>query len=237
MYFYRPLTTIKAITFDLDDTLYDNTQCIADAEVAMITFMQQFLGLQHITAMQFKQIKQQLLQEQPEIYHDVITWRSAAIKRLLNIKHIPASQVERITEQTMHNFIIWRHKITVPAPSIQLLDYLAKKYPLAVITNGNVEVDKINIQHYFQFSLRGGPDGRAKPFPEMFHIAAKRLHIAPQHILHIGDNLITDVAGAVDCGMQACWINVIGSDIFQQSDAQILPHVEIAQLSELYNLL
>lgn len=237
MHFYRPLKNIKAITFDLDDTLYDNSQCIAEAEATMADYLKHYSGLQHITEASFKAQKQQILQYHPEIYHDVVLWREETIKYILTVNQIPTAKIASITTAVMDKFIFWRHKIDVPKTSFDVLDYLAEKYPLAVITNGNVEVSKIKLDNYFQFSLRGGPDGRSKPFSDMFHLASLQLGIAPENILHIGDNLITDVAGAINHGMQACWLNVVGLDIFQQSDASVLPNVEIRQLSALYNLL
>ncbi|CCK16965.1 2-haloalkanoic acid dehalogenase [Cronobacter universalis NCTC 9529] len=40
MYFYRPLGAIAALTFDLDDTLYDNRPVIARTEQETLAFMQ-----------------------------------------------------------------------------------------------------------------------------------------------------------------------------------------------------
>ena len=118
-----------------------------------------------------------------------------------------------------------------------LLTKLATKVPLAVITNGNVDVNKIGLSDYFQFSLRGGADGRSKPFPEIFNLAINKLAVPAGNILHVGDNLLTDVNGAINNGLLACWINIFNQDIFHLSDARCLPHIEISQLSELENLL
>ena len=58
---------------------------------------------------------------------------------------------------------------------------------MGVITHGNVEIAKIGLGDYFQFSLRGGPDGRSKPFPEIFELASQKLNVPAHHILHVGD--------------------------------------------------
>ncbi len=60
---------------------------------------------------------------------------------------------------------------------------------------------------YFEFVLRAGPHGRAKPFSDMYHLAADKLNLPLGEILHVGDDLTTDVAGALRAGLQACWIN------------------------------
>lgn len=40
MIFYRTLMPFQVMSFDLDDTLYDNTQVIANAEAEFIRFVQ-----------------------------------------------------------------------------------------------------------------------------------------------------------------------------------------------------
>lgn len=238
MHFYRALNSIQALTFDLDDTLYDNSPFMIKAVDEMMITITQVDGLQDLQLNEFNKIKHDVLIEQPDIYHDVIAWRIATIQTLLRLKGIKdQSQLNQITDDSMNSFIFWRNKVVVPQDSYDILAALAEKYPLAVITNGNADIDKIGLQDYFQFSLRGGADGLSKPFADMFTLAAKQLNLAAKNILHVGDNLITDVQGAINSGMQACWINIADIDIYQQAEASVLPHVEIKQLSELKNLL
>ena len=71
----------------------------------------------------------------------------------------------------MEEFIEWRHKIDVPAESIEVLNRLKDRYPLSVITNGNVIATRIGFEH-FQLSLHGGEQGRAKPHQDLFHQTA-----------------------------------------------------------------
>lgn len=238
MHFYRSLKPVKALTFDLDDTLYDNTPFMARAEKAVIESLQQQANLPHIKFEDFSKVKNAILLDEPDIYHDVLIWRVAAIKLFLTIHGMTDKiRQQKITDIVMTNFISERNKITVPQSTLDTLANLAQKYPLAVITNGNAEIDKIGLTSYFKFSLRAGPDGLAKPFVDMFQIAADRLSVPIENILHVGDYLYADVQGAINSGMQSCWLNITDSDIYQNNDATLLPHVEIKQLSELNNLL
>lgn len=237
MHIYRPLQPIKAITFDLDDTLYDNVPVIKKAELALIQKLQTINGLAHLTLDRFNQLKQHMREIDPDIYHDVVAWRIMTLRYLFAKINLSASQIDENVQDMMAHFTYWRHQIDIPANIHQLLNCLAKRVPLAVITNGNVEVVKIGIDHYFEFSLRGGIDGRSKPYPDIFTLAAKKLAVSPANILHVGDNLYTDVMGAIDAGMQACWLNLTGKNIYYQADRQVLPHVEITDLAALENLL
>lgn len=238
MHFYRSLSPIKALTFDLDDTLYDNGPFLTKAVEQMMAVITQIDGLQNVELKEYNQVKQDVLIAQPQIYHDVLVWRMEAIRALLRLKGIKDKAIiEKIIEDAMNSFIFWRNKVVVPQASLDTLAILAKKYPLAVITNGNADINKIGLSDYFQFYLRGGEDGLSKPFTDMFITAAKQLNLPAEQILHVGDNLTADVQGAINSGMQACWINIPQINIYQQSDARVLPHVEINQLSELKNLL
>ncbi|MBX4308818.1 HAD-IA family hydrolase, partial [Mycobacterium tuberculosis] len=74
-----------------------------------------------------------------------------------------------------------------------------------------------------RFGLRAGPEGRSKPCADMYHLAAERLNVPLGQILHVGDDLTTDVAGAIRCGMQACWIKPQGADLMHTADSRLLP--------------
>lgn len=237
MHFYRSLAPIKAITFDLDDTLYDNSMVVEAAEDALIKTLQSYDALRDLTLEKFNSEKQRVLNNNHEIYHDVIEWRIKTIDAILQKKQFPQITIPSIIDAAMNSFVTWRHKIAIPSTSYELLAYLANKYPLAVISNGNVEIDRIGMGDYFQFALRGGADGRSKPFPEIFQLASEKLAIPIGQILHVGDSLLADVDGALLSGMQSCWLNITHHDIKHLSDARRLPHIAITQLSELYNLL
>jgi len=47
--------------------------------------------------------------------------------------------------------------------------------------------------------------GRSKPAPEIFNHLADAAGVRPAEILHIGDNQVADVRGALNAGLQARW--------------------------------
>lgn len=238
MKFYRPLRDIKAITFDLDDTLYDNYPVIRKTTEASHAALQAFHpALRAITPEDIAASRSQLRASEPEIYHDVSEWRRRSVEHVMCQAGLTPSEAAAGATQVMDVFHQWRSQVDMPAETHDTLNALAKKVPLVAITNGNAQPEKLGLAHYFQFSLRAGPDGRAKPWLDMYQLAAQRLNIAPEHILHVGDDLTTDVAGAIRFGMQACWINLREGNLMQIEDARLLPHVEISQLASLTSLL
>ena len=68
MHCYRPINPIQAITFDLDDTLYDNVPHMEQALNAMMKEIQKVDGLQQATLSEFDQIKHALTIDDPSIY-------------------------------------------------------------------------------------------------------------------------------------------------------------------------
>nr|WP_105570508.1 5-amino-6-(5-phospho-D-ribitylamino)uracil phosphatase YigB [Cronobacter sakazakii] len=238
MYFYRPLGAIAALTFDLDDTLYDNRPVIARTEQETLAFMQRYHPrLSAFTAADLHRVRTALRQQEPEIYHDVTEWRRRAIEQVMLEAGLSAHEASEGANEAMLNFARWRSRIEVPEENLEALQQLAKKWPLVAITNGNAEPEQFGLGGLFQFVLRAGPHGRAKPYSDMYHLAAQKLGVAPEAILHVGDDLTTDVAGAIRSGVQACWINLLDGDLMQIDDSRLLPHLEISRLASLTSLI
>ncbi|AJI94803.1 HAD hydrolase, IA, variant 1 family protein [Yersinia ruckeri] len=238
MHFYRPLNSIAAITFDLDDTLYDNRPVISRTEQESVAFLQQYHpNLRHLVAADFQRSRAELLSSDPDIYHDVTQWRWQALKLGLTRQGLGESEASNGADAAMENFALWRSRIYVPPATHDTLAALSERFPLVAITNGNADPAACGLSRYFQFVLRSGPAGRAKPYRDMYQKAANKLDLPLENILHVGDDLTTDVAGSLRCGMQACWINDRQKNIMAVNDSRLLPHIEISQLASLTALL
>ncbi|WP_024551641.1 5-amino-6-(5-phospho-D-ribitylamino)uracil phosphatase YigB [Franconibacter helveticus 513] len=238
MHFYRPLGPIAALTFDLDDTLYDNRPVIRRTEQETLAFMQRYHpSLSGFTVADFQRVRAVLREKEPDIYHDVTEWRRRAVEQVMLEAGLTPHEAAEGAREAMLNFAAWRSRIDVSQETHDALKKLAQKWPLVAITNGNAEPHLFGLGDYFQFVLRAGPHGRSKPYSDMYHLAAQKLGVAPGEILHVGDDLTTDVAGAIRSGVQACWINLLDGDLMQIEDSRLLPHLEISQLASLTSLI
>ena len=238
MRFYRPLGQISALTFDLDDTLYDNRQVILRTEQEALAFVQNYHpALKALENKELHRLRQALRQTEPEIYHDVTEWRRRAVELAMLNAGLTAAEAALGAEASMAHFATWRSRIDVPQETHDTLAALAEKWPLVAITNGNAQPELFGLGDYFQFVLRAGPHGRSKPFNDMYHLAAEKLDLPLGNILHVGDDLTTDVAGAIRCGMQACWIKPENADLMTTLDSRLLPHLEISRLASLTTLI
>ena len=238
MRFYRPLGRISALTFDLDDTLYDNRPVILRTEQESLAFVQNYHpALKTMQNKDFQKLRQSLRETEPDIYHDVTEWRRRAVEQAMLNAGLSAQDAATGAEAAMENFAKWRSRIDVPQETHDTLATLAEKWPLVAITNGNAQPELFGLGNYFQFVLRAGPHGRSKPFNDMYHLAAEKLDLPLGEILHVGDDLTTDVAGAIRCGMQACWIKPEKTDLMIAPDSRLLPHLEISRLASLTTLI
>lgn len=232
MQLYKALAPIQVLSFDLDDTLYDNTPVLLAAEQAMLQSLQQQLQPElHRPLDYWSQLRWQLGQQTPEIRHDIGRWRLLGIEAGLLQLGLAECEAGEIADRAYQAFWQARSRIQIQPEVRQLLEQLASRYQLIAITNGNACIQRMGLGDLFQFSLQAGPDGKMKPFPDLFLAAAKRLQIPPQQILHIGDSHRADVMGALTAGCQAAWLD------HHQSSVNVLPHIRFTQLSQLANLL
>ncbi len=160
MRFYRPLGRISALTFDLDDTLYDNRPVILRTEREALTFVQNYHpALRSFQNEDLQRLRQAVREAEPEIYHDVTRWRFRSIEQAMLDAGLSAEEASAGAHAAMINFAKWRSRIDVPQQTHDTLKQLAKKWPLVAITNGNAQPELFGLGDYFEFVLRAGPHG------------------------------------------------------------------------------
>jgi putative hydrolase of the HAD superfamily len=237
MHYYRSLPIIKAMTFDLDDTLYDNGPVIADLEQAMVVWMgKHHPKTQHCSLQWWAELRQRVIKSDPELKHDVTEWRRQQVTLGFKLLGYDVTRAQYAADMAMVEVLRLRNLIDVPQETHRVLSILAERVPLIAITNGNVDPSRIGLSDYFQSVLQAGPDGKAKPFPDMFCAAQVKLNLPVASILHVGDDLATDVYGALKNGYSSCWFNSQSMTLRHAPKVRVLPHIEIAQLADLIAL-
>ncbi|MBU1309129.1 MAG: HAD-IA family hydrolase [Gammaproteobacteria bacterium] len=232
MQLFKTLTPVKALSFDLDDTLYDNKPVIAAAEQAMLQALaQQVPETTKLDSEFWWQQRLQLAKTNPAIRHDIGRWRLLGIEAGLVSLGLATGDAAAVAKMAYGAFLAERTRISLTPDVIALLSALAQRYTLIAITNGNACIDKMGIGELFEFSLQAGPDGRMKPYADLFLAAANRLQVQPNQILHIGDSHRADVMGALNAGCQAAWLD------HHQSAISVLPHIRLTDVQQLTVLL
>lgn len=238
MKFYRRLQQIKAMSFDLDDTLYDNGPIVRRAEAWMHMHLRsQYPHITHLDDNAWLQLRRQVIYQQPSLRHDVSAVRIACLT-LLFLRHGYSEPDARcVAEDIFKQVLAMRSDFQVPTQTLAVLSQLASQIPLIAVTNGNVDTDKIGLTPFFTAVIKPGNGLRMKPYPDLFALAAETLALPAQHILHVGDNLNSDVAGAVTNGFMAAWFNDQQQSLMTSNNASHLPDIEITHLDELTSLL
>lgn len=120
--------------------------------------------------------------------------------------------------------------------TIEVLEYLHKKYSLHIITNGFEEVQYIkmrnsNIEKYFQNTITSEKAGYLKPDKRIFEYSLKLTNATVDNSLMIGDNMEADIIGARNAGIHQLFFNPKE----EKHEEEIT--YEINSLKELFNLL
>ena len=94
----------------------------------------------------------------------------------------------------------------------ELVRYLAKKYPLTVVTNGFVEVqyekfDKSGLRDCFSHIVLSEEVGCQKPNPRIFEEALRMNGLQAEDVVMIGDSWSSDIQGAINAGIYQIWIS------------------------------
>ncbi len=254
MQFYRRLTTIKAISFDLDDTLYSNRPVMYDIEKKMVSYFSEKLAslLPDLHAVFNRAFwgpyRQEAINANGDISHDVVQLRYESYRLGLIAHGVAAAQAANEAQLALNYFIQLRSDFSVPKASKQLLAQLSQQYPLVAISNGNVDTKTLGIAQYFHSIYHAGFQNgnhakvgqhflagrllKQKPATDMFVEVCQELAISANELLHVGDCGFADIHGALNAGCQTAWLPQYGVG----KPLQQLPHLELSDVSQLLRL-
>nr|WP_300313953.1 HAD family hydrolase [Halomonas sp.] len=207
---------IKALTFDLDDTLWDNDGVMHRTEhghfewlVSELALWQQRRGepLTPPISLQDYQRERVALGKRCWARRGDFTWlRERTLAHLLEESGLNRASAHLWAALAMNHFHALRVKVT-PFPGVDdMLGRLRQSYRLGSITNGNVAFQRIPLSRHFQHRIAAGELLAPKPDPRPFLAMLALLGVKPHETLHIGDSWEEDVIPALRLGMQAVWI-------------------------------
>ncbi|NBI27820.1 HAD family hydrolase [Chengkuizengella marina] len=119
------------------------------------------------------------------------------------------------------------------------LEKLKQKYKLMLLTNGSPDIqnEKLaalpKLTPYMDQVMISGSFGQGKPSPAIFEQAMNLLEIEPHEGIMVGDNLNTDIKGALSIGMKCVWVNRNN----MEPSVEIKPDFEIKELNELHGII
>jgi len=224
---------IRAITIDLDDTLWPIWPTIARAEAVLLQWLTEHAPA---TAAVFsspeslRAIRNQMVALRPDLAHDLSALRRESIRLALT----QAGDDAALAEPAFDLFFAERQRVELFGDAHDTLAFLSARYPVVAVSNGNADVHRVGIGHYFKGSLSASVLGIAKPDARIFHAAASALQVQPHEVLHVGDDATLDARGAMDAGMQAVWLNTAAHA--WPHEGLPPPHATVASLAQLCQL-
>lgn len=236
MQFFRPINTIKAMTFDLDDTLYNNDPVIRNAEAALQAHIRQYHPkTAALTPNHWQQFRRNAIAANPAYASDMGQLRLATLQAALvsDIDKADSNTLNEAVQACFDCYYSARSNFELSPHVHDILSLLSKNMTLVGITNGNVNPDKIGLSPYFDVILHASTARPMKPSRVMFDEAASIIGEPPKHILHVGDNTIKDVYAAINAGFQSAWFACNREMHLPKEPASVLPHVALDSLDEL----
>ena len=102
--------------------------------------------------------------------------------------------------------------------ALDVVRAIAEKLPVVVVTNGMTVIQRNRFARspllaYVSDVVISEEAGASKPRPELFWLALERHGASPGDALVIGDGLNSDIRGANNAGIDACWYNPAGKPL------------------------
>lgn len=219
---------IRALTFDLDDTLWPFAPIGERIEQALHAW---FCEHSPRTAERFpitemRALRERVFAEFPEHAHDLGLLRRLTIERALR----ESGDDPALASAAYAIFFQERNRVEFYPDALPALQRISARWPIAALTNGNADLAVIGIASLFQFQLGAREYGAPKPDAGLFHEACRRLGFAPGEVMHVGDHPHMDMAGAAHAGLQTCWIDR-GDHVWP--DGLPRPDLQVSTLTEL----
>ena len=224
---------VRAIIFDLDDTLLD----FVGAERLAIAKTLDTLGIPYTdtTLDRYHEINKACwgMLERGEITRDeLLTHRFSLLYSEMGADGDPVK-----TKAIYEGLLAEGHNI-IPG-AVDLLDSLKDKYTLILASNGSTAIQesriaKSGIGRFFSGIFISESIGFKKPDPDFFdYLFAKMNGIKREETIIVGDSLGSDILGGINAGITTCLYNPHGTP----TAGSLRPDYEVRELSLLPALL
>lgn len=233
------MSRFTTILFDLDDTLFDFSACWKKG-------MEQTVAAHPLTAdLDKNRMLEALERHGDDLWIDVIAqrydftqYRRLRLQRSLADFGLEAA-VEQLDDFQSSYAAACMEAVTPNSSDQAVIAKLAERFTLGIVTNGPVDMafiklDRLGLSEYFpkERVFISELIGYHKPDKRIYAAVLNRLGADAKQVLFVGDTWEADVAGAMDAGMAAVWINPRG----KKPDTDHEPLAVIERLDQLLAL-
>ena len=219
---------IRAISLDLDDTLWPIQPIMVNAERVLRDWL--LANAPRTAALSavpgtYAAIRAQVAKDFAHCSHDLGAIRLEAIRLLL----AQAGDAPELAEPAFAVFHAERQRVSFFDDALPALARLSARWPLVAVSNGTADLVKTGLAPYFVAGINAKSFGIAKPDVRIFQEAARLVQQPCEAVLHVGDDAHLDGKGGLDAGMPVAWVNRFGHDWSHP----VRPHLEVTELLEL----
>lgn len=204
--------SIKAVIFDLDDTLYgDFKTCNELAFAACAAYAGKNCGVSEeefmVALLESKAALAERLPAEPEM-HDRVLYMQGALERL----GVPAIRHAEALHDLYWETLFAHMELREGVPA--LLDALhARGVKTLCCTNmmAGVQMRKLcllGLADRIDYMVTSEEAGKDKPARPIFELALQKAGCRPEEALMVGDNFWHDVGGAHEAGIPGLWLHV-----------------------------
>jgi FMN hydrolase / 5-amino-6-(5-phospho-D-ribitylamino)uracil phosphatase len=199
---------IRAITLDLDDTLWPFAPIGVRIERVMDDWLREHSPrtAEKFPIPQMRVLREQVFDAHPHLLHDMSALRRITIEHAFVESGEPPERVSALIDPAYDAFSAERNRVEYYPDALEALQRISARLPVFALSNGNADLEQIGIAHLFVGQLGAREHGAAKPEPSIFLAACDRLGCAPHEVLHVGDHVDADVVGAARAGLRTVWL-------------------------------
>ena len=203
---------VRAVLFDLDDTLFDHQAC---ARAALATVHGAHACFHGIPFDDFERQHARFLEE----LHVEVTEgrlgldaaREERFRRLFEIAGVAADQaVMQATAAAYRQRYLSARKAIDGAAA--LLPHVHRRARIAIVSNNLLDEQQEKLRHcgldaHIDALIVSEEVGLSKPHPRIFQVALDRLRVRAGEAVMIGDSWSADIVGARGVGIRPIWFN------------------------------
>ena len=212
-----PIQNVRAVIFDLDDTI---TDFMSAADTA---FNSAFADIAEEHGVDVDDLHARYMDLFEEFYTlhleghvNLEEFRVYRFSRAFELVDLPVD--DSFLDLTVDFQYYYDHELETFPGACEVLRDLDELYPLGLITNGPTDaqwrkINKFDLSEIFEVILVSGQLGIAKPDPRIFDVALEGLRVAPEEAIMVGNSLEHDHLGAMNAGVRFVWANHRSEDL------------------------
>ena len=220
------MAEIRAISIDLDNTLWDVVPVIEKAERSSYQILSERYPkiIEQNSFEDILDLRERLFDSLPNVRHDLTELRRQVYIYLLDQAGYDTGDAEEL----LSLFLIDRNNVDLYPDVVPALETLSRKFRLVTLSDGNSDLSKIGIRKYFDGCVYAADVGFMKPHQAGFLKVCEIAGTNPSETLHIGDHPVSDVNGARLAGLRSMWIRRNE----EQWEHPFLPDYSIVSMAE-----